>query len=259
MAAGTGAGVRGPRRRAGARTKPGLSPERIVDGCLELLDEQGPEGLTFRRIGGHLGVDPTALYRHFRDKDELVLAVADRLLARMLEDFEPSDDWRATLREMMVRLRAMYLAHPDAAVLSFTRTTRRPAEMGAVEIILAAFHRAGFPPAEAVSYYRALVDFSLSWAGMGAAYLTLEPAARDGDERSWAREYAGAPADRYPHIAAAAPHLPQVDEEATYLLALDLLLDAIAGRAARVPGPSKPAPAPGPEPAGEPGGVQAGK
>lgn len=261
MAAGTGAGVRGPRRRAGTRTRPGLSPERIVDGCLELLDEQGPEGLTFRRIGGHLGVDPTALYRHFRDKDELVLAVADRLLARMLEDFAPSDDWRATLREMMVRLRAMYLAHPDAAVLSFTRTTRRPAEMGAVEIILAAFHRAGFPPAEAVAYYRALVDFSLSWAGMGAAYLTLEPAARDGDERSWAREYAGAPADRYPHIAAAAPHLPQVDEEATYLLALDLLLDAITARAAAhtasgaasasVPGPGPAAPAPD--------GVQAGK
>ncbi|WP_436776142.1 TetR/AcrR family transcriptional regulator [Yinghuangia sp. YIM S09857] len=238
---GSGAGVRGTRRRAAAsgRTgggrsgRPGLSPERIVDGCIALLDEQGPDALTFRRIGAYLGVDPTALYRHFRDKDELVLAVADRLLARSMENFTPSDDWRGTLRDMLARSREVYLAHPEAAVLSVARTTRRPAEMAAVETILGTLADAGFPPEEAVRYYRVLVDFVLSWSGLEAAYLTLDQEARSGDEGAWSREYAGAPADRYPRIAAASAYLPTVEPQDNFELALDLLLDAVEVRAAR--------------------------
>ncbi|MDI2128794.1 TetR/AcrR family transcriptional regulator [Yinghuangia seranimata] len=232
--AGTGTGVPGTRRRGGAGGRVGLTPERIVDGCLALLDEQGPEAFTFRRIGGYLGVDPTALYRHFRDKDELVLAVADRLLARALEDFTPTGDWRATLTDMLVRNRTVYLAHPEAAVLSVSRTTRRAAEMASVEITLGALADAGFPPEEAVRYYRVLVDFVLSWCGLEAAYLTLDQAARSGDEGAWSREYAGAPADRYPHIAAAAPYLPDVTEEGNFMLALELLLDSIELRATKL-------------------------
>ncbi|MCF2528235.1 TetR/AcrR family transcriptional regulator [Yinghuangia soli] len=230
---GTGTGVRGARRRNTAGGRSGLTPERIVEGCIALLDEHGPDALTFRRIGGHLGVDPTALYRHFRDKDELVLAVADRLHGRVLDDFEPSDHWRATLQDMLTRNRLVYLAHPEAAVLSVARTTRRAAEMAGVEIILGALAEAGFPPDEAVKYYRVLVDFVLSWCGLEAAYLTLSQEARSGDENAWSREYAGAPADRYPHIAAAAPFLPTVTEEGNFALALELLLDSVELRAQR--------------------------
>ncbi|MEU8135605.1 TetR/AcrR family transcriptional regulator [Streptodolium elevatio] len=233
---GSGAGVRGTRRRAAssrAGGRPGLSPERIVDGCIALLDEQGADALTFRRIGAYLGVDPTALYRHFRDKDELVLAVADRLLARSMEDFAPSGDWRGTLRDMLVRSREVYLAHPEAAVLSVARTTRRPAEMAAVEIILGALADAGFPPEEAVRYYRVLVDFILSWSGLEAAFLTLDQEAQSGDDGAWSREYAGAPADRYPRIAAASAYLPTVGPQENFELALDLLLDAVEVRAGR--------------------------
>lgn len=237
--AGTGSGVRGTRRRVPAPTRargagrPGLTPERIVDGCIALLDEQGPDALTFRRIGAYLGVDPTALYRHFRDKDELVLSVADRLLARCLADFTPSPHWRDTLYDLLVRHRSVYLAHPEAAVLSMARTTRRPAEMTGVDTILGVLADAGFPPPEAVRYYRVLVDFILSWSGMEAAYLTLSQEARSGDEGAWTREYAAAPADKYPHIAAAAPYLPTVGEDDNFRLALDLLLDSIEARAAR--------------------------
>lgn len=234
---GSGAGVRGTRRRAAAAGRaggrPSLSPERIVDGCIAMLDEQGPDALTFRRIGAYLGVDPTALYRHFRDKDELVLAVADRLLARTMENFTPSAHWRETLADMLVRTRLVYLAHPEAAVLSMARTTRRPAEMAGVEIILGALADAGFPPEEAVRYYRVLVDFILSWSGLEAAFLTLDQEAQSGDEEAWSREYAGAPADRYPRIAAAAPYLPSVGPEDNFELALELLLDAVEVRAAR--------------------------
>ncbi|MET9424610.1 MULTISPECIES: TetR/AcrR family transcriptional regulator C-terminal domain-containing protein [unclassified Streptomyces] len=233
MAAGTGKRTATARtkRAAPGRPRPSLSPGLIVEACLELLDAEGADALTFRRIGAELGADPTALYRHFRNKDDLVLAVADHLLEESLEGFEPSDDWHETLRTLCIRNRKVYLSHPRAAVLATVRITRRPAEMRVVEMILAALAKAGFPPEQAVRHYRALVDFMLSWSCMDATYSTLDSETRRRDESAWSGEYAAVPAATHPHLAAAAPHLPAVDDEANFLFALDLILEAIAARA----------------------------
>ncbi|MFF8844218.1 TetR/AcrR family transcriptional regulator [Streptomyces sp. NPDC015127] len=224
-------GTRKGKASAARRPRPSLSPGLIVDACLDLLDTEGADALTFRRIGARLGADPTALYRHFRSKDDLLLAVADHLLDKGIEGFEPSGDWRETLRALCIRNREVYLAHPRAAVLATVRITRRPAEMRVIETILAALADAGFPPDQAVRHYRALVDFMLGWSCMDATYATLDAATRRGDESSWSREYAAVPAATHPHLAAAAPYLAAVDDEANFLFALDLVLDAIAARA----------------------------
>ncbi|MFJ8668834.1 TetR/AcrR family transcriptional regulator [Streptomyces sp. NPDC093600] len=213
------------------RPRPSLSPRVIVEACLRLLDAEGADALTFRRIGARLGADPTALYRHFRNKDDLLLAVADHLLEESIEGFEPSEDWRETLRTLFIRNRKVYLAHPRAAVLATVRITRRPAEMRVIETILAALADAGFPPDQAVRHYRALVDFVLGWSCMDATYSTLDPRARDADESAWTGAYAAVPAATHPHIAAAAPYLASVEDDANFGFALDLMLDAIAARA----------------------------
>jgi AcrR family transcriptional regulator len=62
------------------RRSRGLSHERILDEALALVDERGLTALTTRALGQRLGVDPTAVYRHFRNKDELVNALADRIV-----------------------------------------------------------------------------------------------------------------------------------------------------------------------------------
>ncbi|MEU8527430.1 MULTISPECIES: TetR/AcrR family transcriptional regulator [Streptomyces] len=221
----------GERTAGPGRPRPSLSPRSIVDACLELLDADGADALTFRRIGARLGADPTALYRHFRNKDDLLLAVADRLLEVSLEGFEPAEDWRETLRGLFLRVRTVYLSHPRAAVLATVRITRRPAEMRVIEMILAALARAGFPPEQAVPHYRALVDFMLSWSCMDATYASLDPAARAGDESAWTGAYAAVPAATHPHIAAAAPYLAEVEDDANFHFALDLMLTAIAAHA----------------------------
>ncbi|MGW1405596.1 TetR/AcrR family transcriptional regulator [Streptomyces sp. NPDC002403] len=230
-------GKRAAGKRAGSgRPRPSLSPRLIVEACLGLMDTEGAEALTFRRIGAQLGADPTALYRHFRNKDDLLLAVADHLLEEGLEGFEPSDDWRQTLRGLFIRIHKVYLSHPRAAVLATVRITRRPAEMRVIEMTLTALSGAGFPPEEAVRHYRALVDSVLAWSCMGATYCTLDAHTRRGDESAWSGEYAAVPAATHPRIAAAAPYLASVEDDANFRFALDLMLDAIAARA-----PSNPA------------------
>ncbi|MET9377515.1 TetR/AcrR family transcriptional regulator [Streptomyces sp. NPDC002992] len=231
MASRADKGAAGTKGSGGGRPRPSLSPRLIVEACLELLDAEGGDALTFRRIGTHLGADPTALYRHFRNKDELLLAVADRLLEESLEGFEPSDDWRDTLRELFVRSHRVYLAHPHVAVLATARITRRPAEMRVIDMILGALADAGFPPDEAVHHYRALVDTMLAWSCMGATYIALDADTRHKDESAWTGVYATAPATTHPHLAAAAPYLAAVDDEGNFHFALDLMLEAIANRA----------------------------
>ena len=71
------------RSKAPARRPKPLTPERIVDAALTLANARGD--FSMRALGSGLRVDPMAIYRHFRDKDALLDAMVDSLLA----EFEP--------------------------------------------------------------------------------------------------------------------------------------------------------------------------
>ncbi|TYC99153.1 TetR/AcrR family transcriptional regulator [Arthrobacter echini] len=208
-----------------------LSPELIVAASLDALERDGVKGLSFRKLGAALNVDPTALYRHFRNKDELILAVTDSLMVSALDDFEPDDDWLGTIRDLMHRGRRAYLSHPHAAVLGVTRVTRRPGEIRIVEEILAALSRGGFDPEEAARLYRVIDDLNLAFAGLDAAFRILPSEEQAKDTAAWSNEYAALDAERFPFIAKAAPMLATIQEDPTYELAVDLLLESVARRA----------------------------
>ncbi|MEU2119839.1 TetR family transcriptional regulator [Streptomyces sp. NPDC016459] len=219
-------------RGRGRPPKVELDLRIIVDAALALTDDEGAAALSVRRLAARLGVDPSALYRHVRDKDELHLALADRLFEETLTGFEPSESWRETLRDLALRTRDTALRHPGAAVVATYRTTRRPAEMRIVEHILAAFGRAGCSPALAAVLHRVYGDFSLAWAGMDAAFETLDGAARTGDEQAWIRDYPAADPVAYPAIARSAAHMARLDGTTVFLAALETLLDGLAARIA---------------------------
>ena len=69
-----------PRRKRGGLRRGTLTPDRIVTESLRLLDTGGVAGFSMPKLGRALGADPTAVYRHFASKDDLVLAIADRLI-----------------------------------------------------------------------------------------------------------------------------------------------------------------------------------
>ena len=70
-----------------------LDRERILDAAQAIAERDGVPRLTMRRIGAELGADPTAVYRHFRSKDELLVELADRLFGSAPE-LDPSLGWR---------------------------------------------------------------------------------------------------------------------------------------------------------------------
>jgi AcrR family transcriptional regulator len=212
-----------------------LSRERILDAAEALIDREGDGALTFRRLGAELGVDPTAAYRHFRNKDDLLLALGDRLLGEAMTagtDELPADaDWRSILATAAHSLRNTLLRHPRLASLISVRITQGEHEAKAIENGLASLAGTGLSQREIVGVQRAFADTLLAWCAFSASYLGLPAEAKARDAAAWATTYSQLPTDEYPHIHAAQPHFDEFDD--TFDLALELMLDGIAARIAR--------------------------
>ena len=121
-----------------------LTPDLILDTAVAVIERDGPEALTFRRLGTELGADHTAVLRHFRSKDDLLLGLAARLVSDALHDFAPSESWRETLASLARRIRAACLQHPGVAVLVAARTSRREPEFQGADVVIGALLEAGF-------------------------------------------------------------------------------------------------------------------
>ncbi|HUZ56654.1 MAG TPA: TetR/AcrR family transcriptional regulator [Streptosporangiaceae bacterium] len=224
----------GPGRRGGRRLRRGsLTPEVIVAESLRLLDAQGADGFSLPKLGRALGADPTAVYRHFASKDDLVLAIADRLIEEAMTGLSARPCWADTVAEVVRRLRATYRAHPGAASLSASRTTQRPAEMRVVNVLIGAVLQAGFEGAAAARVYRALGDFALAWAGGEAAFLALDPGLQQADRAAWARAYLAVDQAEYPHIWQIRDDLASVTDDDIFEMILSLVVDGFLARAPR--------------------------
>ncbi len=230
---------------AGATTDPGTSPSRrglrrgtltsemILAESLRLLDEDGIDGFSLPKLGRALGADQTAVYRHFASKDDIVLALADRLIEEAMTGFGPEECWIDTLTEMANRLRRTYLAHPAAASISSYRTTQGPAEIRTVDIIIGAMLSAGFEGAEAALMYRVAGDFALSWAGFEASFRSLDERLQQNDRAAWTRAYLAVSRAEHPNIWQIRMDLPDVDDDDISATILSLFIDGLIKRAPR--------------------------
>jgi AcrR family transcriptional regulator len=94
-----------------------LHKRDVVEAATSLLDNYGLADLTMRRLARELDVSPGALYWHFANKQQLLGAVADRILAPLDTDEDRADDWRACVAATCGRLREALLSHTDGAEL----------------------------------------------------------------------------------------------------------------------------------------------
>jgi AcrR family transcriptional regulator len=208
-----------------------LTPELIVTESLRLLDTEGVAGFSLPKLGRALGADQTAVYRHFASKDDLLLAIADRLVEEATEPVTSHECWVETLLDLARHLRRTYLRHPAAASLSACRTTRRPAEMRAINILVGAVLDAGFTGEVAAKVYRALGDFTLFWSGSEATFLSLDTRLQRYDNAAWSQAYLGVDKSEYPNTWRIRKALPDVDDDAIFETLLSLLLDGVMAQA----------------------------
>ncbi|MFF7250876.1 TetR/AcrR family transcriptional regulator [Embleya sp. NPDC008237] len=216
------------------RTGTQLTPEAIIDASLRIAARGSADAFTIRRLGEELGTDPTAIYRHFRDKDELLLSVADRTLGEVLDSIPDGLDWRDRLRALADGSLAVALKYPVVASAMASRTTRRPNEFRVVELILGMVTEAGLHGADAALHYRMVGDSLLAYVGQRAAYLLFDPEIRASDESAWKVEYRLVDRQGFPHITRLSAELAEVSQDRIFHVRVEALITAIEQRAAAI-------------------------
>jgi len=140
----------------------GLSGEAVIAAATAVADRDGFAGMSLRAVAGELGVSPTAIYHHVAGKDELIDAVADAFVARVLEGRLPEAPIER-VRELAHRLRDAGLEHPGllSALVGHVPAQFPSAQISYAEEILSTLVAAGASEQTALLLYSIILRLCL--------------------------------------------------------------------------------------------------
>ena len=218
--------------RKSAAPREQLTPERIADAAIALVDAEGVDGLTVRGLAQALGVGTMTLYWYVENKDEVLDLVGDRLLAGVVVP-AGSDDWHETARSLAIAVRTELLRHARAVPVIVSRGSFGPNGLRLLEASIGMLRAAGFSVEDATDAY-----FTISNYVTGTCVFETSSASVSGDiavdREAYVRQASQyislLPPDRFPNILAAAPRLFGSDRDARFMFGLDCLLDGLARR-----------------------------
>lgn len=224
--------------KAASPRKARLSREVVLSAALELVDAEGVDALTMRRLGQELRCDPMSLYRYAANRAALLDGVTETVLNE-LTLFADDVDWQAQLRRMAHDLRLLALRHPNVVPLLVTRPLSTPlglrplAALRPLEQILALLIQAGFAPADALHVYRAYYGFLFGHILNELQEFIVDP---DENEAILRLGLHRLPAKEFPRLRALGPVLAEYDGEVELDQGLSILL---SGLAAQLAGPQQ--------------------
>ncbi|GAB7048803.1 TetR/AcrR family transcriptional regulator [Catenuloplanes indicus] len=208
-----------------------LDPEKIVVSALAIADAEGLSAITIRRLAQEHGVTPMALYRHFRDKDELINALADHVLLTVAVPEPSGEPWHVQLRAVFAALLESLSAHPVIAPLIMPRLLVSPGGLALAERALDLLAQAGFDTDRAATAGTQVVCTVINLI----PYHPGAPAIQDEEQREdriRAKRAALATLSprRYPRVTAAADPLTGCVVKENYIeLGLDLVIAGLRG------------------------------
>lgn len=211
--------------RRTTRKRAPLTRDRVLRAALELADEGGTAALTMQRIGRRLGVEAMSLYRHVRNKDDILDGIVDLVFAE-IEPPADRSDWRTVLRAQAISTRAALRRHPWAITLMESRLTPGPANLRTHEDTITVLLEAGCSAVMATRAYNLLDSYVYGFAlqEVNFPFGSAEELAAMSDEI-----LARLQADEYPNSARVARELltSGFDYADEFEFGLDLILDAI--------------------------------
>jgi AcrR family transcriptional regulator len=227
-----------PRRRVQRRAgRPRtLDREAVVDAALRVLDAEGLDAVTIRRVAEELGTSGTALYTYVRDKDELVDLLVDRVIGEV--DFsrvDASKPWQEQVREFAREARRTFVAHRDVARATLGRIPQGENALVAMNEMLGRL-RAAEVPEQVISFGTDLLSLYVGAVAYEESLMVAQGLLPEsvesfvGELRTYFKRL---PPDRFPHIVALADALtagsPSEDER--FEFGLDVIVAGLAARA----------------------------
>lgn len=211
------------------RARPALDREQIVRAALALLDEVSLDALTMRLLAERLGVKAASLYRHVRDKQELLVLLADEITAEIpiADDGRP---WRERLVDLAWSVRRGLLAHRDAARLIASLPPAGPRRLRAIDTVLGLMLSAGLTDRDAVRAAYHVNNFITEFVADEARFAQAAEAAgktRDELAAEARQQLRSLPADQYPNVTQLADYLAGDEMDALFQFGVDVWLEAI--------------------------------
>jgi AcrR family transcriptional regulator len=225
--AGVSAAAMAMGRAQSLRREP-LTRKRVVRTALHIMDEEGLDAVTMRRVGRELGVEAMSLYNHVRDKDDLLEAICEEVLAEFrVQQF---GDWSEGARLAAHEYRRLLLAHPQVVTLMSARKGpfTNPDSLRAYELAFEIFRQAGLSAQDSVLAFNAFGGFILGYVVMELGMMV------GGNDEVHAQAHlqmshllAGAD---LPRLREAMPYLADCDVNEQFEFGLDLLIAGIEAR-----------------------------
>ena len=148
-----------PRRAAGRVPRYTLSRAGVVDAALALIDTEGLDAVTMPRVAQQLGVGTMSLYRHVQDKDDLIEAIAERVMRDVQVPEGPLDDWEGRVVGYLGALRGAAIAHPALCRILADRGLTIGPVFDQLEELHDILISAGFTETDAVRTFYALLTY----------------------------------------------------------------------------------------------------
>lgn len=198
--------------------RPALCREAIFDAALRLIDAEGVEALTMRRLAGELEVGTMSLYSHVPNKDELLDGVVGTVAGEMaLPPAGPG--WRESARHMLMEFRRVCLLHPHVVPLLVNRPPTSAQGGSLMEAGFELVRGAGADEKTTARAYRLVVSYAIG-------FVSLETA---GFFRATGPAVMSRAADPdFPRTAEVAPYMVEWDVDEEFSAGLDVILDFLS-------------------------------
>jgi AcrR family transcriptional regulator len=235
-----------PRRRgrehaAGGRQARWLNRDVIAEVALAVVDTDGLDGLTMRRVADELGTGPASLYAHVADKNEMIEAALDLAIGEVpLPEVIDPDRWADQLKEIARRSREVYGRHGDLARAGMGNIPTGPNALRLIEVLLGLLRAGGVSDQVAamstdmIGLYITAVAFEEGIEANIGVKVDHDEAFHDRLRKFWT----SLPVEEFPNLVAMAIPMTTGDGDERFEFGLDLLVRGIASTAVGPEGPA---------------------
>jgi AcrR family transcriptional regulator len=202
-----------------------LTRRRVIAAAMDLIERDGADAVSMRRLATELGCGLVALYNHVPSMSALLDGVADAVMSSIQVTSVPAGAWQEQIRAQALAFRQIARAHPRCTMVVVSRPPSAASVVRPAEAALATLREAGFGGQDAVRIVRAFVAYI-----MGSLLLQIGVAsaldASDGEGAETHRPRLR-PAE-FPQLASLTAEVSTRDPDADFEFGLDLLVHAVA-------------------------------
>ncbi|MCP3819390.1 TetR/AcrR family transcriptional regulator C-terminal domain-containing protein [Streptomyces sp. A3M-1-3] len=213
-----------------AAARPPLNRERIVAAALRIIDDEGVDAVSMRRIGADLDVQAMSLYNHVRGKADILDGVTEYITMELNFPLRFEGSWEDGVRTVAHNMRRSSLRHPRACELVLSRQLSSPTVLAPIDTVLSILLDRGFDEATAVHALRTFIAYQI---GSLLREANASPTFSGTEEAAVGKRTARLAGCGFPAVERVAPVLAAVDFEAEFTFGVEMLISALQEYAPR--------------------------